>query len=84
MVIISLRARWVNCVNFNPDGSLLVTCGHDGSVVLREASTGAELKRLEGHQKPVLRGEFNPSGTILATASWDNTVRIWGIKHDSS
>jgi WD40 repeat protein len=71
---------WVNCVNFNPDGRLLVTCGHDGSVVLRDAATGAQLKRLEEHLAPVIRGAFNPSGTLVATAGWDNTVRVWGIE----
>ncbi|PKK83839.1 MAG: hypothetical protein CVT49_06755 [candidate division Zixibacteria bacterium HGW-Zixibacteria-1] len=58
----------------------MMTCGHDGSVVLRDAATGLQLKRLEGHLAPIIRGAFNRSGTLLATAGWDNTVRIWGIK----
>ncbi|HUV30413.1 MAG TPA: hypothetical protein VMY05_04885 [Acidobacteriota bacterium] len=70
---------WVNCVNFNPDGTLLLTCGHNGSVVLREAATGNELRRLTDHTEQVLRGAFHPGGAMFATASWDQTVRIWAI-----
>lgn len=72
---------WINGVAFSPDGELLMTCGHDGSVVLRKTLDGAEVIRLYGHTAPVLRGSFNPSGTLFATASWDYTVRVWGISN---
>jgi WD40 repeat protein len=81
--VINANQGWVNCVNFSADGSLMVSCGHDGSVALREATTGLELNRLEAHLGPVIRGAFNPGGTWLATASWDRTVRLWGIPGDT-
>jgi WD40 repeat protein len=70
---------WINGVAFSPDGELLLSCGHNGSVVLRKAIDGSELVRLTEHTGAVLRGSFNPSGTLFATASWDNTVRVWGV-----
>lgn len=70
---------WINGVSFSPDGTLLMSCGHDGSVVLRRPADGAELVRLAGHTGPVLRGSFNAGGTLFATASWDSTVRVWGV-----
>lgn len=72
---------WINCVNFSPDGDILMTCGHNSSVVLRRTSDGSELVRLNDHTGAVLRGSFNPEGTLFATASWDNTVRVWGLNN---
>jgi hypothetical protein len=70
----------VNCVNFSPDGQVMLTCGHDGSVALRASIDGHQLVRLEGSLGPALRGGFNPAGTMFATASWDHTVRVWAIR----
>jgi WD40 repeat protein len=38
------------------------------------------LRFLEGHENTVLRLSINPSGTLIASISWDGTVRLWGVK----
>jgi WD40 repeat protein len=35
------------------------------------------LRKLTGHVRGISTLAFNPSGTMLATGSADNTVRIW-------
>ncbi|WP_208354600.1 WD40 repeat domain-containing protein, partial [Aetokthonos hydrillicola] len=36
-----------------------------------------ERNRLEGHSGPVQSVSYSHDGSIIATASWDNTVKLW-------
>jgi len=42
-----------------------------------DARTGALESTLEGHDGEVNACAWRPSGGLLATASWDRTVRLW-------
>lgn len=73
---------------FSPDGQLLATGGRDNRVRVWQVERllAAETARpddalitLEGHEKPVMALAFNPAGTLLATGSGDNTVRLWRV-----
>ncbi|MFI6094688.1 helix-turn-helix domain-containing protein [Lentzea sp. NPDC051213] len=66
----------VEAVAFSRDGKLLATGGYDGAVRLWDPATGALIATLTGHTDVVAAVAFGPDGT-LATASWDNTVRLW-------
>jgi hypothetical protein len=43
-------------------------------------TTGRPLLTLEGHLAPVNSVAFHPSGTRLASASKDGTIRLWNTK----
>jgi len=59
------------------DGSLIAS-GVNNDVKLYEAATGKELATLGGHTDRVNpNSEFSPDGSLLATCSYDHTIRLW-------
>ncbi|MGE3804493.1 MAG: protein kinase [Gemmataceae bacterium] len=81
-------------VAFSPDGKLVATAGggnpfyghqgpqsiRPGEVVLYERRTGKLLHRLGGHKHLVLGLAFSPDGKTLASASHDQTCKIWDTR----
>ncbi|KXS13031.1 WD40 repeat-like protein [Gonapodya prolifera JEL478] len=71
----------VNCLRWAPDGNWIATCSDDMTVRIWDPSATANaLRVLQGHTKEVYTVRWNPDtggGRMLASGSFDSTVRIW-------
>ena len=69
----------VRSVAFSPDGKILASASHDGTVRLWETATGKEIAILQGQQGRVYAAAFSPDGRTLASAGENRTVLIWRL-----
>jgi WD40 repeat protein/tRNA A-37 threonylcarbamoyl transferase component Bud32 len=66
---------------YSPDGRWLAALDADGkTVVLRDARTHGVAVRFSGHEAWVNGAAFSPDSRLLASCSWDHTVRLWPIE----
>src|SRR5262249_12668340 len=60
----------------SPDGTRSVKISSGGSASLKDTITGKTVQ-LSGHTGPVENATFSPDGSMIATASRDQTARVW-------
>ena len=74
-------------VAFSPGGLLLASGSNPigqekydyGSLVLWNLYSGKDIKCLTGHKSWITSVSFSPDGRLLATGSYDHTVRLWEV-----
>ncbi|MCB2141450.1 WD40 repeat domain-containing protein [bacterium] len=64
-------------VDFSPDGSKLLTCGHDINAKLWDSETGAEIRSFIGHSTYISSIAYSPDGTKVLTGCTDGIAKIW-------
>jgi len=70
------RLPSVYVIAFSPDGKLVASGSHDGTVKLWAAATGAVQQTLKGHSGSVWSVAFSPDGRLIASGSSDRTVKL--------
>ena len=74
---------FVRDVEFSPDGATIAATTWSGALGgtarFYDAWTGEERQRLYAHRDTIANLEFSPDGALLATASRDQSVKIWDI-----
>lgn len=76
--VFRFHADAVNAVVLLRDGRA-ATAGADGRIAIWTAGKAEPDTVLEGHEAPIAALAASPDGTMLASASWDRTVRLWPL-----
>lgn len=66
-------------IQYAPDGKYLAVASSIG-IWLYDTTTYQEIALLTGHTKNVFCVAYSPDGSILASASADNTIRLWNVE----
>jgi WD40 repeat protein/energy-coupling factor transporter ATP-binding protein EcfA2 len=69
----------ISAVGFTRDGKSLVMGDIKGVVKIIAMDNPASVRPLSGHESGIEQIVFNHSGTFMATASNDKTVRLWNL-----
>ncbi|KAG8513714.1 Periodic tryptophan protein 2, partial [Galemys pyrenaicus] len=76
----SPRPTQFSCVAVDSSGELVSAGAQDSfEVFVWSMQTGRLLDVLSGHEGPISGLCFNPTRSVLASASWDRTVRLWDL-----
>ena len=74
--VLRFHAAAVNAVAFLKD-ERVATAGADGRVAIWHRASQQPDRVFEGHSAPIVALALSPGGEMLASASWDHTVRLW-------
>ncbi|WP_197447000.1 WD40 repeat domain-containing protein [Tautonia plasticadhaerens] len=64
---------------YAPGGSAVATGGWDGTVQLRDPTTGGVLRSFDGHSTPVRGLAFLPDGDTLVAGASDGRAILWDV-----
>jgi WD40 repeat protein len=78
---------------FSPDGRVFAIAGDQATAQMWDTTTGRRLNVLTGHLHILVEDispdmsvfgkvedvAFSPDGRLIATASWDQTARVWDV-----
>jgi U3 small nucleolar RNA-associated protein 15 len=70
----------ISCLAYRKDGKLLIAADNDGHANIYDVSvTKSIIRRLRGHDGPILATTFCADGTRVATGGQDQRVKIWDV-----
>ena len=66
-----------NVSDFSPDGTQIVVSHDVQQLAVFDVARRAVQVELEGHDQIVTACRFSPDGSLIASTSWDGTLKLW-------
>ena len=63
-------------VTWSPDGTKIASGGHDTTVHVWDAATGATIHELTGHTEAVEGVAWSPDSSKIVSGGYEGTVRV--------
>ncbi|KAK2069574.1 hypothetical protein P8C59_004138 [Phyllachora maydis] len=79
-ILLAGHEKALTQIKYNRDGDLLFSVSKDQNICVWYSHNGERLGTFKGHQGALWSIDMDPTSTMLASGSADNTVKLWEIK----
>ncbi|GKT90535.1 LOW QUALITY PROTEIN: chromatin remodelling complex ATPase chain ISW [Colletotrichum tofieldiae] len=79
-VLLAGHERALTQIKYNSDGDLIFSTAKDQQICVWYAHNGERLGTYHGHVGAIWTVDVDPTSTMIASGSADNTMRLWDIK----
>ncbi|ETO35054.1 hypothetical protein RFI_02020 [Reticulomyxa filosa] len=78
--ILNIKLGWINDFDrlYFSDDQAIVSCSLDTTIRLWDVKSENEIQKLEGHSNWITSIDVSPNDDIIASCSYDRTIRICG------
>ncbi|KAG7143986.1 Eukaryotic translation initiation factor 3 subunit I like protein [Verticillium longisporum] len=79
-VLLAGHERALTQIKYNLDGDLIFSVAKDQQICAWYAHNGERLGTYHGHVGAIWTVDVDPTSTMIASGSADNTMRLWDVK----
>jgi WD40 repeat protein len=76
-VLYEAKGQGINAIAVNSTGSRLAIGDKSGNIIIFDAASARKLAQIKGHNARIQDISYSPDNSLLATSSYDGTIRIW-------